>query len=204
MPVDPTPLIELIAAQDRAALANAASDGKKQVDILLALASAHLDVAHKAIEESDYRTSERELDIYNKATALAVTVALAQEKVRRGLAKKVEQHLYKSLRTLELIERSFPPERAVFPEAALKQAKQLRIRALNAAFDSGEVLDDPNKEKGKVTSPPNESRKDSGAPGQAHRFMSGVIQRAARLPRLTTSMKRRTTTCERRRVPMIE
>ncbi|HEV8486382.1 MAG TPA: hypothetical protein VGV87_22755 [Blastocatellia bacterium] len=180
MPVDPTPLAELITAHEREALSNAASDRKKQVDILVDLASTHLEAAHSAIKESDYRKAERELDIYNKATAQAVTVALEQEKGRRGLAKKVEQHLYKHLRTLELIERLFPPERAMFPEAALKKAKQLRVRALNAAFDSGEVLDDPNKEKGKVSSPPDGARNDSGAvTGQANRFMGGVVQRAA-------------------------
>jgi hypothetical protein len=180
MPVDPTPLVELISVHERESLANAASDPKKQVEILLDLASEHLDVAHMAIKEADYRKAERELDIYNKATARAVTVALAQAKGRRGLAKKAEQHLYKHLRTLELIERLFPVERAMFPEAALKKAKQLRIRALNAAFDSGEVLDDPGKEKGRVSSPPGGARNDSGAAtGQAHRFMGGVVQRAA-------------------------
>jgi hypothetical protein len=180
MPVDPTPLVELITVHERESLGLAASDPRKQVEILLDLSSAHLDAAHNAIKESDYRKAERELDIYNKATAQAVTVALAQEKGRRGLAKKVEQHLYKHLRTLELIERLFPAERAMFPEAALKKAKQLRVRALNAAFDSGEVLDDPNKEKGKVSNPPGEARYDSGAATrQATRLMGGVVQRAA-------------------------
>ena len=180
MPVDPTPLVELITVHERESLANAASDPKKQVEILLDLATAHIDVAHNAIKESDYRKAERELDVYNKATAQAVTIALAQQKGRRGLAKKVEQHLYKHLRTLELIERLFPVERAMFPEAALKQAKQLRIRALNAAFDSGEVLDDPNKEKGKVSSPPDAARNDSdAATGRAYRFVGRLTQRAA-------------------------
>jgi len=180
MPVDPTPLVELITAHERETLASAAPDPRKQVEVLLEIASAHVEAGHNAIKESDYRKAERELDIYNKATAQAVTLALAQEKGRRGLAKKVEQNLYKQLRTLELIERLFPPERAVFPEAALKQAKQLRIRALNAAFDSGEVLEDPNKEKGKAGSPPSVSRNDSegGAP-QVYRFLGRVAQRAA-------------------------
>src|SRR6185295_4768162 len=132
MPVDPTPLVELVAAHERESLASAAADPKKQFEVLLDIASAHIEVAHNAIKESDYRKAEREFDIYNKATAQAATVALAQEKGRRGLAKKVEQHLYKNLRTLELIERLFPPERSMFPEDSLKKAKQLRVRALNA------------------------------------------------------------------------
>jgi len=179
MPVDPTPLADLITVHEREALSLAASDPKKQIEILLDLASTHLDTAHNSIKESDYRKAERELDIYNKATNDAVTIALAQQKGRRGLAKRVEQHLYKHLRTIELIERLFPPERAMFPEAALKKAKQLRVKALNAAFDSGEVLDDPDKEKGKVTNPPGEARYDPGsAPRQAARFMGGAVQRA--------------------------
>ena len=178
LPEDPTPLVELITVHERELLASSASDPKKQVEILLDLSSAHLDASHVSIEGSDYHKAEHELDIYNKATAQAATVALAQEKGRRGLAKKLEQHLYRHLRTLELIERLFPPERAMFPEAALKKAKQLRVRALNAAFDSGEVLSDPNKEKGKASSPPDGARNESGA-GQASRFMGGVVQRAA-------------------------
>src|SRR6185369_14169427 len=50
LPEDPTPLVELITVHERELLASAASDPKRQVEILLDLSSAHLDASHSAIE----------------------------------------------------------------------------------------------------------------------------------------------------------
>jgi hypothetical protein len=153
LPTDPTPLVELITAQERQLLQQA-SQPKKRVEIYLDISTDHLAAAHDAIKASDHRTAERELDIYNKATAEGLKVVVSLPKGSRGLAKKIEQQLYKDLRTLELIERLFPPERLGFAEAALKHAKQLRVRALNAAFDSGVVLNEADKEDGQAGAPP--------------------------------------------------
>jgi hypothetical protein len=147
LPVDPTPLTELISASELQELARAA-DPKKQVQALLAITTSHLDAAHSAIKDGNFRKAERELDIYNKANIKAVDVALSLPKGRQGVAKKIEQLIFKHIKTLETIERLFPAERIAFAEAALGQAKEQRIRALHAALDSGDVLDVPDKEKG--------------------------------------------------------
>ena len=159
LPVDPTPLNELLVGDERLLLENA-SQPKKQVEVCLDLSTVHLSAAQAAIRNNDYRATERELDIYNKAVAQALSVALAQEKGRRSLAKKIEQQLLKYLRTLEIIERLFPPDLIGFAEAATRQTKEVRVRALNTAFDSGDVLRDPYKKEpaGKIA-PITESRK---------------------------------------------
>jgi hypothetical protein len=173
LPTDPTPLVELITAAERQSL-DQSSQPKKRVEAFLDIASDHLEGAHDAIKAGDHRTAERELDIYNKATAESLKVVVALPKGNRGLAKKIEQQLYKDLRTLELIERLFPPERLGFAEAALRHAKQLRVRALNAAFDSGEVLNEADKEEGQKGSPPS----GSGAPPRgAMSFRGSLAQR---------------------------
>jgi hypothetical protein len=156
LPVDPTPLAELITEQERQKLAQA-TQPKKQVEALLRIADDHLETAYKSIKAKDSAKSERELDIYNKAMAESARIAFEQQKTRRSLSKKVEQRLYKQIKVLGEIERLFPIERGVFAEDAIKQAKQLRVQALNKAFDSGPVLDeldDEDDNKSKVPSTP--------------------------------------------------
>jgi hypothetical protein len=155
LPVDPTPLEKLISAREQQEVANA-NQPRKLIEVYLRVSDAHLEAAHAAIKTGDYQTSERELDIYKKASAEALKTALAQPKGRRGLTKKIEQRLFKQIKVLELIERLFPVQRVAFAEAALKHARQLRVQALNTTFDSGEVLDEPGKPKG-AKSPPADS-----------------------------------------------
>ncbi|HMG34741.1 MAG TPA: hypothetical protein VKM94_12450 [Blastocatellia bacterium] len=146
VPVDPTPLIELLPPAEKTAVGQS-KDPKKLIFVLLNISDSHLDLAYSAIKGSDTRTSEKQLDIYNKAAAEATGLALSlsQKDGRRALSKQIEQRLYKQIRTLELIERMFPPERLPFATAALKNAKQLRVHALNAALAAGDMLKDPDE-----------------------------------------------------------
>lgn len=145
LPVDPTPLIKLVTDQERVQLTDARKP-KKMVETCLDIADAHLDAAFSAMRTSRTPEAERQLDIYNKAMAEAAKAAFSQGEGRRGLAKKIEQRLYKQIRILEEIKDSFPVERLPYAEAALKQARQLRVQALNESFAS-EVLKDPSSEK---------------------------------------------------------
>src|SRR5262249_34190639 len=146
VPVDPTPLIELLPPAEKTAVGQS-KDPKKLIFVLLNISDSHLDLAYSAIKGSDTRTSEKQLDIYNKAAAEATGLALSlsQKDGRRALSKRIEQRLYKQIRLLESIERLFPPERLPFATAALKNAKQLRVHALNAALASGDLLKDPDQ-----------------------------------------------------------
>ncbi|MEK6302500.1 MAG: hypothetical protein AABO41_17450 [Acidobacteriota bacterium] len=153
IPIDPTPLVQLLSALERAQLSDA-TNHKKEVEFFLKVADTHLEMARTSIKNGDHRTSERELDIYNKAMSEAMKATAANQDRRRSLAKKIEQNLYKQIKTLEAIELLFPFERQDFASAALKQAKQLRVQALNAAFASGETLKDPDEpNKPKTDSP---------------------------------------------------
>jgi hypothetical protein len=125
-------------------------------------------MARSSIKNGDHRTSERELDIYTKAMSEAMKATIAHQEGRRNLAKKIEQNLYKQIKTLEGVELMFPIERQEFAIAALKQAKQLRVQALNAAFASGETLKDPNEEK----KPKSESPNKDGSAGEQPGFNS--------------------------------
>lgn len=147
LPVDPTPIGKLLTAVDKNYLSEA-DNPKKVVEAYLRISDGHLQAAFGAIKSNDHRSAERELDIYNKALAEAGKGAFALQDGKRKVAKKVEQSLYKQIKTLESIERLFPAEREAFAEAALKHAKQLRMQALNAALASGSgVLKDPDEEK---------------------------------------------------------
>ena len=145
LPVDPTPLVKLITEQERTMLADSRKP-KKTVEVLLDIADAHLEAAFTALRAGQGQESQRQLDIYNKAMAEAAKTAFSQGEGRRGLAKKIEQRLYKQIRILEEIKDSFPVERLPFAEAALKQSRQLRVQALNESFAS-EVLKGPDAEK---------------------------------------------------------
>ena len=146
LPIDPTPLIQLLSPSEKSQL-DEARNHKKEVEFYVRVGDSHLDIARSSIKTGDYRTSERELDIYNKAMTEAMKATLAQQDGRRGLAKKIEQQLYKQIKTLEGVELLFPFERQQFATASLKIAKQLRVQALNAAFASGETLKDPEEQK---------------------------------------------------------
>lgn len=155
LPIDPRPIGQLLSNSERASLAEAQGHGaKKEVEIYLKLSDAHLQAAFNAISNNNHDAAERELDIYNKAVAEAGKETFALKDGRRTLSKKIEQTLYRQIKTLESIDRLFPAERAGFSDAALKHAKQLRVQALNEAFAAGGVLKDSDEETKPKSEPP--------------------------------------------------
>jgi hypothetical protein len=146
IPIDSTPLADLLSPNDKLE-ANESKDPKKVVEAYLRISGTHLDLALNTIKKNDFRSSERELDIYKKALSKAGELAFNLRDKRRSIAKKIEQTIYKQIRTLEAVQHLFPPERLPFADAALRHAKQLRVQALNVAFAAGDVLKEPGKEK---------------------------------------------------------
>jgi len=153
LPVDPRPLTQLISAAEKASLAES-SNPKKIVEAYLRISDTHLQAAFNAIRVNSFEAAERELDTYNKAVSAAGKEAFALQDGKRSVSKRIEQVLYKHIKTLETIQRLFPSEREMFADAALKHTKQLRVQALNEAFDSGGVLKDPEEEKKPRSEPP--------------------------------------------------
>jgi hypothetical protein len=162
IPVDPTPLVDLLSAIEKSQL-DEARRRRKEVEFYVKVGEAHLEMARSSIRNGDHQTSERELDIYNKAMSEAMRATVEQRDGQRKLAKKLEQNLYRQIKTLEAIELMFPFDRQPFAAAALKLAKQLRVQALNAAFASGETLKDPDAEEDRKTGAP---IKDDSAAGE--------------------------------------
>ncbi|MFP5264243.1 MAG: hypothetical protein ACLGJB_20360 [Blastocatellia bacterium] len=162
LPVDPTPLDRLLSPAEKALVMDARNP-KKNVEHYIKISESHLDSAMRAVKGGDAHAAERELDIYNKAMAEACKTAFSLQDGKRQISKKIEQSLYKQIRTLESIERLFPNERGPFAEAALKHAKRLRVQALNEAFAGGDVLKDPEAEKKEKHNSPDGGRA-SGAP----------------------------------------
>lgn len=155
LPVDPRPIGQLLSATEKASLAEAqAHDSRRGVEFYLKLSDAHLQAAFSAISINNHDVAERELDIYNKALSEAGKETFALKDGKRALSKKIEQTLYRQIKTLESIDRLFPSEREGFADAALKHAKQLRVQALNEAFASGGVLKDPEEETKPKNEPP--------------------------------------------------
>ena len=164
LPVDPTPIAQLLSQADKATLAES-TNPKKVVEAYVKISDSHLLAAFNAIKFDNHSAAERELDIYNKAIAEAGKLSFALQDGKRTAAKKIEQSLYRQIKTLESIEHLFPAEREQFAEAALKQAKALRVRALNEAFASGGVLKDPEVDKEpEREAPRKEPPKNSPAP----------------------------------------
>jgi len=153
LPVDPRPLSQLISQAEKNSLADSRNP-KKLVDAYLKISDTHLQMAFDLIKVNNHGASERELDIYNKAVAAAGKEAFALQEGKRTVSKKIEQTLYKQIKTLETIERLFPLEREMFADAALKRAKALRVLTLKEAFASGDVLKDPDEEKKPTSEPP--------------------------------------------------
>ena len=153
LPVDPRPLAQLISSAEKALLAES-NNPKKLVEAYLKISDTHLQAAFGAIKADNHDAAERELDTYNKAVAAAGKEAFAVQDGKRSISKRIEQVLYRQIKTLEEIERLFPSEREMFAGAALKRTKQLRVQALNEAFDSGGVLKDPEEEKKPKSEPP--------------------------------------------------
>jgi hypothetical protein len=152
LPVDPRPLSQLMSDAERAAVADA-DNPKKLVEAYLKISDMRLQSALNAVRANNHLAAETELDIYNKAVAAAGKEAFALQEGKRSVSKRIEQTLYKQIKTLETIERLFPSEREVFAEAALKHTKQLRVQALNEAFAT-DVLKDPSGDKKPEGEPP--------------------------------------------------
>lgn len=159
LPVDPTPLSDLLSPIEKQSIESSRGP-KKIVEAYLAITDAHLEIAYTAIKADDYRTAERELDIYKKALAEAIKFALAQQQGRRGIAKKIEQRIYKQIKMLEFVERLFPFERVGFAQDAMKQAKHFRVQALHSSLDTDDVLHEPDDDK--KAPPKSASPKNSG------------------------------------------
>jgi hypothetical protein len=176
LPIDPRPINQLLSEGDRVVLAEARGP-KKIVDAYLRIADSHLQSAFDSIKVNDHNTSERELDIYNKAVAEAAKDTFALTEGKRNVSKKVEQTLFRQIKTLESIGRLFPSEREGFPDAALKHARQLRVQALNA-FASGEILRDPEAEK-KQDEPPAKSPQSESTLRLPLAPRGGALQRRA-------------------------
>src|SRR5689334_12914107 len=115
LPVDPTPLANLLTAQEKVLLAEAHAP-KKAIEAYLKIAEGRVEAALTAIKSNDAGRAERELEVFQKAMAECVKGAEALTDGKRNAAKKVEQSLYKELRTLESVERLFPAERVQFAE----------------------------------------------------------------------------------------
>src|SRR5262249_14660075 len=146
LPVDPTPLPALLNDRDEAMLQQARGP-RKERDGYLDISDAHLDAAEKATDSSDFPTAERELDIYNKSLEQASTTAFSQDSGRRDMGKRIEQRIYKQLRTLESIQHRFPSERIAFADNAIARSKRLRSHALNRALAKGEVLRESSEDE---------------------------------------------------------
>jgi len=146
LPVDPTPLANLLTAPEKALLAEAHTP-KKAIEVYLKIAEGRVEAALAAVKSNDAGRAEHELEVFQKAMAECVKGAEAINDGKRNVAKKIEQSLYKELRTLESVERLFPVERTQFAEAAIKRAKRFRVQMLNIAIASGEVLKEPDAEK---------------------------------------------------------
>jgi len=159
LPVDPRPIAQLITDAEKALLAQS-DNPKKLVEAYIKISETHLQAAFDLIVVNNHGAAERELDVYNKAVAAAAKEAFGFQEGKRNLSKRLEQILYRQIKTLEKIDRMFPSEREVFADAALRRTKQLRVQALNAAFDSGGVLNSPDDEK----KPKNEPPKKDGPP----------------------------------------
>ena len=127
LPVDPRPLTQLISDAERASLAESGNP-RKIVEAYLKISDTHLQAAFNAIKINNSEAAERELDTYNKAVSAAGKEAFALQDGKRGVSKRIEQVLYKQIKTLETIERLFPNERERFADAALKHTKQLRLK----------------------------------------------------------------------------
>jgi hypothetical protein len=138
LPVDPTPLKDLLSAEERSQV-TMAHNNMKLVDIYLDISDKHLRAADGASDAGDFKSAERELDIYNKAAAEASTIAFSGEN-RNKLGKRIEQRLYAQIRALEVIDRRFPADAVGYPDAALDHARQLRAHALNQTLAVGKVL----------------------------------------------------------------
>jgi hypothetical protein len=180
LPVDPTPLDQLLTPAEKASLGDPRNP-KKSVEQYIKISEAHLDAASNAIKNGDSRTAERELDIYKKAVAEACKIAFSIQEGKRSVSKKIEQSLYKQIKLLESIDRQFPNERGAFADAALKHAKRLRVQALNEAFAGGDVLKDPDQRKEEKNNSPD----GIGAPKKPN-SMETVSPRLTSLP-LTTA-----------------
>lgn len=175
LPVDPRPIAQLLSDGDRVVLAEAHGP-KKIIEAYLKISDTHLQSAFDSIKVNDNNTSERELDVYNKAIAEATKDTLALTEGKRTVSKKVEQALFRQIKTLESIDRLFPSEREVFADAALKHARQLRVQALNQAFASGEILKDPEEEKKPDEHPPTKSPENDSRPESPLSLRKHMIQ----------------------------
>jgi hypothetical protein len=121
---------------------------KARVEATLKVSDARIDSAYKMIQENQFEAAAQDMDVYTALIRYAddYTRKLpgSQIKDRNHCLKKIEQAIFKQMRTLDLIARGISHDYREPTERGIDEVKKIRLRAINDLLGGGNMINSSN------------------------------------------------------------
>jgi hypothetical protein len=121
---------------------------KGRVDATLKVSHARVDSAYKLIQESQFKAAAQDMDVYTALIRYAddYTRKLPGSRIkdRNHCLKKIEQAIFKQMRTLDAIVLGIPHDYREATEREVDEVKKIRLRAINDLLGGGNMIDSSN------------------------------------------------------------
>ncbi len=121
---------------------------RSHVEAALKVSDARINSAYDLAQETRYKTAAQDLDLYAALIRYADNYTRklpgSQTKDRNHCLKKIEQAVFKQMRTLDAVIREMPYDYRESTERAVNDVKKIRIRAINDLLGGGAVINSSN------------------------------------------------------------
>jgi hypothetical protein len=121
---------------------------KSRVDATLKVSNARIDSAYKLIQESQFQAAAQDVDVYTALIRYAdeYTRKLpgSQIKDRNHCLKKIEQAIFKQMRTLDAVVLGISHDYREATERGVNEVKKIRLRAINDLLGGGNMINSSN------------------------------------------------------------
>jgi hypothetical protein len=121
---------------------------KGRVDATLKVSDARIDSAFQMIQENQFKAAAQDMDVYTALIRYAddYTRKLPGSRIkdRNHCLKKIEQAIFKKMRTLDLIARGISHDYREPTQRGIDEVKKIRLRAINDLLGGGNMINSSN------------------------------------------------------------
>jgi hypothetical protein len=121
---------------------------KSRVEATLKVSDARIDSAYKLIQESQFKAAAQDVDVYTALIRYAddYTRKLpgSRTKDRNNCLKKIEQAIFKRMRTLDAVVLRISHEYREATERGVNEVKKIRLRAIDDLLGGGNMINSSN------------------------------------------------------------
>jgi hypothetical protein len=117
---------------------------KPRIDATLKISDIRLASAIKLVEANEYKSAAQDIDVYSDlivyADAYTRKLPTSYIKDRNNCLKKIEQAIFKQMRTVDSALRQFPIDYREEVAPKIDNVKKIRLRAINDLLGDGRAI----------------------------------------------------------------